>query len=143
MVWVCSAGLSCIFCPSALSRTPPPTVFHPPTTSIMYNTLIEAEQGKQSPPTVSYIKGIVHVLALALSQKKVAPFFLAVIAKVVKILPHSKNKVLVVHVLPHQGVIKRCRLPLLTNSALVYESQCGGGVAGSQPMSTAVHIPRQ
>ncbi len=38
------------------------------------------------------------------------------------------------------------RLSLLTNSALVYESQCrgmvwgGGGVAGSQPMSTAVHI---
>jgi hypothetical protein len=45
-----------------------------------------------------------------------------------------------------QGVKKRCRLYLLTNSALVYESQCGGirgggvGVAGSQPMSTAVHI---
>ncbi len=41
-----------------------------------------------------------------------------------------------------QGVTKRCRLSLLTNSALVYESQCGGweGVAGSQPMSTAVHI---
>ncbi len=33
---------------------------------------------------------------------------------------------------------------LLTNSALVYESQCGemweGGFSGSQPMSTAVHI---
>ncbi len=43
-----------------------------------------------------------------------------------------------------QGVTKRCRLSLLTNSALVYESQCGGdgggGVAGSQPMSIAVHI---
>jgi hypothetical protein len=45
-----------------------------------------------------------------------------------------------------QGVSKRCRLSLLTNSALVHESQCmrgvwgGGGVAGSQPMSTAVHI---
>ncbi len=40
------------------------------------------------------------------------------------------------------GVTKRCRLSLMTNSALVYESQCGGirGVAGSQPMSTAVHI---
>ncbi len=25
-----------------------------------------------------------------------------------------------------QGVTKRCRLSLLTNSALVYESQCGG-----------------
>ncbi len=35
-------------------------------------------------------------------------------------------------------------LPLLTNSAHVYESHPnawgGGGVAGSQPMSTAVHI---
>jgi hypothetical protein len=43
---------------------------------------------------------------------------------------------------PNQGVTKRCRLSLLTNSTLVYESQCGvkGGVAGSQPMSTAVHI---
>ena len=34
----------------------------------------------------------------------------------------------------------QCRLSLLTNSALVYESK-GGGIAGSQPMSTAVHIP--
>jgi hypothetical protein len=30
---------------------------------------------------------------------------------------------------------------LLTNSTLVYEPKCGerGGVAGSQPMSTAIH----
>ncbi len=37
---------------------------------------------------------------------------------------------------------KRCRLSLLTNGALVNESKCGGrgGVAGSPPMSTAVHI---
>jgi hypothetical protein len=43
---------------------------------------------------------------------------------------------------PPQGITKRCRLSLLTNSALVYESQCGGigDVAGSQPMSAAVHI---
>ncbi len=42
-----------------------------------------------------------------------------------------------------QGVTKRCRLSWLTNSALVYEPKCGGGgggVAGSQPMSTAVHM---
>jgi hypothetical protein len=41
-----------------------------------------------------------------------------------------------------QGVTKRCRLSLLTNSALLYESQCrkGGGGAGSQPMSTAERI---
>jgi hypothetical protein len=40
------------------------------------------------------------------------------------------------------GVIKRCRLSWLTNSAFVYEPKCGGGggVAGSQPMSTAVHM---
>ncbi len=39
-------------------------------------------------------------------------------------------------------ITKRCRLSLVTNSALVYESQCGGWreVAVSQPMSTAVHI---
>ncbi len=40
-----------------------------------------------------------------------------------------------------QGDTKRCRLSLLNNSALVYESQCGGiegvAVAGSKPMSTA------
>ncbi len=36
---------------------------------------------------------------------------------------------------------KRCRLSLLTNSALIIESQWEGmGGAGSQPMSTAVHI---
>ncbi len=46
---------------------------------------------------------------------------------------------------PPQGITKRCRLSLLTNSALVYESQCGGigDVAGSQPMSAAVHITWQ
>jgi hypothetical protein len=40
-----------------------------------------------------------------------------------------------------QGVTKRCRLSWLTNSALVYEPKCGGGggVAGSHPISTAVH----
>jgi hypothetical protein len=40
-----------------------------------------------------------------------------------------------------QGVTKRCRLSWLTSSALVYEPKCGGRgrVAGSQPMSTAVH----
>jgi hypothetical protein len=42
-----------------------------------------------------------------------------------------------------QGVTKRCRLSLLTNSALVNEPKFGGGggggVAGSQPNSTVVH----
>ncbi len=41
------------------------------------------------------------------------------------------------------GVYKRCRLSLLTNSALVYEPKSGGGgelrLAGSQPISTAAH----
>ncbi len=42
----------------------------------------------------------------------------------------------------HQRVLKRCHLSWLTNSVLVYESKCGGreGVAGSQPMSTAMYI---
>jgi hypothetical protein len=42
--------------------------------------------------------------------------------------------------LSKQEVTKRCRLSWLTNSVLVYEPKCGGGVgvAGSQPMSTAV-----
>jgi hypothetical protein len=41
----------------------------------------------------------------------------------------------------HHGVTKRCRLSWLTNSALVYEPKCRGvgGVAGSQPMSTAAY----
>jgi hypothetical protein len=39
-----------------------------------------------------------------------------------------------------QRVTKRCCLSWLTNSAFVYEPKCGGrGVAGSQPMSTALH----
>ncbi len=40
-----------------------------------------------------------------------------------------------------RGFTKRCRLSWLTNSALVYDPKSGGGggVAGSQPMSTAVH----
>jgi hypothetical protein len=38
-------------------------------------------------------------------------------------------------------VTKRCRLSWLTNSALVYEPKCGGGVgvAGSQPKRTVAH----
>jgi hypothetical protein len=43
-----------------------------------------------------------------------------------------------------QGITRRCRLSLLTNRVLVIRVQNagggGGGVAGSQPMSTAVHI---
>ncbi len=44
--------------------------------------------------------------------------------------------------LDNQGYFKRCRLSWLTNSVLAYEPNCGGrgGVAGSQPMSTAVHM---
>ncbi len=39
-----------------------------------------------------------------------------------------------------QVVTKRCRLFRLTNRALACEPKCrGGGVAGSQPMSLAVH----
>ncbi len=39
-----------------------------------------------------------------------------------------------------QGVTQRCRLSWPTNSAFIYEPQCGGmGFTGSQPMSTAVH----
>jgi hypothetical protein len=39
-----------------------------------------------------------------------------------------------------QGVIKKCRLSWLTNSAPSYMSpNAGWGVEGSQPMSTAVH----
>ncbi len=40
-----------------------------------------------------------------------------------------------------QGVTKRCRLSWLSNNALVCEPKCGGkgGVAGSPPMSTALH----
>jgi hypothetical protein len=40
-----------------------------------------------------------------------------------------------------QVVTKRCRPSWLTNSALVYEPNGGGGgsVVGSQPMSTALH----
>ncbi len=40
-----------------------------------------------------------------------------------------------------RGLSKRCLLSWLTNRALVYEPKCGGtgGIAGTQPMSTAVH----
>jgi hypothetical protein len=37
-----------------------------------------------------------------------------------------------------QRITKTCRLSQLTNSALVYEPKCGRGVAGTQPMRTAV-----
>jgi hypothetical protein len=41
----------------------------------------------------------------------------------------------------NKGVTKKCRLSWLTNSALVRVYDVGdGGVAGSQPMSTAVHM---
>jgi hypothetical protein len=43
-----------------------------------------------------------------------------------------------------QGVTKRCRLSLLTNCAprIRVPMRGEGGFAGSQPMSTAVHISR-
>ncbi len=43
-----------------------------------------------------------------------------------------------------RGVTKRCRLSLLTNSALVYETNCGGrgGVAGSHPMAMSTAVNR-
>ncbi len=45
---------------------------------------------------------------------------------------------------PFQEVTKRCRLSWLTNSAPHIRVQCGGrggvAVAGSQPISTDVHI---
>jgi hypothetical protein len=51
-----------------------------------------------------------------------------------------KKKTIVALLVVNQGVTKRCRLPSVTNSALVYEPKSGeGGVAGSQPISTAVH----
>ncbi len=52
--------------------------------------------------------------------------------------PPPKPQVSCTHI---QGVTKRCRLSWLTNSALVYKPKCGWeGVAGSRPMSTAVHM---
>ncbi len=39
-----------------------------------------------------------------------------------------------------RGATKRRRLNWLTNSALVYEPKCRGGMRGSQPISTAVHM---
>jgi hypothetical protein len=41
-----------------------------------------------------------------------------------------------------QGVTKRCRQSLLTKSALVYESTCGGigGLRGLSQMRTAVRV---
>ncbi len=46
-----------------------------------------------------------------------------------------------IHGCSQGGVTKRCRQSWLTNSALVYEPKCErrGGVAGSPPLSTAVH----
>ncbi len=56
----------------------------------------------------------------------------------------GNNLISYCHVYVCQGVTKRCRLSLLTNSALVIRVLMRGqwGVAGSQPqpMSTAVHI---
>ncbi len=41
---------------------------------------------------------------------------------------------------PKQGVTKRCRLSWLTNSALVYEPNCGGGFRGlSQRVQLYTH----
>ena len=47
------------------------------------------------------------------------------------------------HYRTDQGVTKRCRLSWLTNSSLAYEPKWWeGGVAGPQPMSTAVQEPK-
>jgi hypothetical protein len=55
---------------------------------------------------------------------------------------YSKSDSKIVNLNRQQGITKRCRLSWLTISALVYELKCGGWgrVAGSHPMSTAVHM---
>jgi hypothetical protein len=40
----------------------------------------------------------------------------------------------------NQGVTKRCRLSVLTNSALVYESKCGGCGVSANEYSCAHHV---
>ncbi len=68
-------------------------------------------------------------------------FFFFLIATVLDPDRHFCFEQLRVCVVQEQGVTKRCRLSWLTNSALIYEPKCvgRGGVAGSQPVSTAVH----
>ncbi len=56
--------------------------------------------------------------------------------------PHVRLRQAVHFCLEGYKLTKRCRLSLLTNSALVLQVQIRGrgGIAGSQPMSSAVHI---
>jgi hypothetical protein len=86
-----------------------------------------------------FLHGFVESLSVILvSELGDKTFFIAAI------LAMRNNKLTVFLVrLEQQGVTKRCRLSWLTNSALVVRVQMhgeGGGVAGSQPMTKAVHI---
>jgi hypothetical protein len=77
-------------------------------------------------------KILAHFSEMSTSMKKYSGLFKDVEVTILLILTIPFHR--------DQRVTKRCRLSLLTNSALVCESQCGGmgggGVAGSQPQST-------
>ncbi len=86
-----------------------------------------------------FLHGFVESLSVILvSELGDKTFFIAAI------LAMRNNKLTVFLVRLEQGVKKRCRLSWLTNSALVIRVQLlggGGGVAGSQPMSTVQLCP--
>jgi hypothetical protein len=70
--------------------------------------------------------------------------FRDVVANIQKAKVTNKNPDLhILSMCPGQGVTKRSRPTWLTNNALVYEPKCGGAVARSQPMSTAVQLTQE
>jgi hypothetical protein len=90
---------------------------------------------------VDEIKDTVSLLTQQLNEAEVAR---ANLLQAAFLTPDMK--ILVNVVFACSGVMKRCRLSLLTNSVLVCESNAGGwgggscGVSDSQPMSTAVYF---
>ncbi len=79
---------------------------------------------------------ILHILYLFMSSSSISTLYRFSLS-LLKLL--SFYPFVLFHL--HQGVTRRCRLSWRTHSSFLHEPKCGGegGVAGSQPMSKAVH----
>ncbi len=125
--------------------SPPPLSLHLPS-PVKLQLIRSSWVGRRTNPVTSLVK---YVLCGLVPVTTCQPLFLATLIDRDRALQGAGSKISTCKYdtkttfknVADKGVTKRCCLSWLTNSALAYEPKCGGRgrVAGSQPMSTAVH----
>jgi hypothetical protein len=111
---------------------------------LIVQNLLLSEQLVDSQAFYQAFASSLHTFTLKLSEHQIIFYLYVVVTSCLyfHIIAYLSSGQLFVP--PVQGVTKRCRLTWRTNSALVCEPICGngggGGLAPSQPMSSAVHI---